>query len=87
MMILKNKQFIDVSDMSTEQRMAVGEEYLKFNSELVLLGSRYKFIHKYSNRHVTGYSSDEDRRNIWREHLIEEGFTEVSINNIDLGTI
>lgn len=87
MMILKNKQFIDVSDMTTEQRMAVGEEYLKFNSKRVLLGSRYKFIHKYSNGYVTGYSSDEDRRDRWRELLIAEGFTEVFINNIDLGTI
>ena len=86
-MILKNKQFIDVSDMSTEQRMAVGEEYLKFNTKSMLLGPRYKFIFKYSNRHVTGYSSDEDRRNIWRELLIKEGFTEAFINNIDLGTI
>lgn len=87
MMILKNKQFIDVSYMSTEQRKAVGEEYLKFQPKSMLLGPRYKFIYKYNDRHVTGNSSDIDYRDAWRKHLIAEGFTEVSIKNVNLGTI
>lgn len=86
-MILKNKQFIDVSDMSTEQRMAVGEEYLEFQPMSMLVFPRYKFIYKYSDGYVTGNSSDVDYRDNWREFLIAEGFTEAFIKNINLGTI